>query len=42
MYLHLTARNTDNFKLLKRIRGLGEKYLNEFERKIYFLKSGLK
>jgi len=42
MYLHLTARNTDNFKLLTRIRGLGEKCLNESERKIYFLKSGLK
>jgi hypothetical protein len=42
MYLHLTARNTDNFNLLKRIRGLGKKYLNEFEKNIHFVKSGLK
>jgi hypothetical protein len=32
MYLHLTAWNTDNFKLLTRIRG---KYLNGFKKNIF-------
>jgi hypothetical protein len=40
MYIHLTARNTDNFKLLTRIKGSRGKYWNEFEKRC--VKSGLK
>jgi hypothetical protein len=33
MYIHLTARNIDNFKLLRKIKGSKGKYWNVFEKK---------
>jgi hypothetical protein len=41
MYIHLTARNIGNFKLLEKIKGSRGKYWNEFEKK-KIVKSGLK